>query len=47
MVQKQPGIDSDPGYDDEDKTPKGLRIQKLKYEVSQEMGIMTKQNYKK
>lgn len=47
MVQKQPGIDSGPGDDDEDKTTKDLRIQKLKYEVSQEMGIMTKQNYKK
>ncbi|NLN86500.1 MAG: hypothetical protein GX133_02685 [Syntrophomonadaceae bacterium] len=33
--------------DDEAKAEKDQQKQKLKYEVSQEMGILTKQNYKK
>ena len=47
MVQTQPGIDSDRGHDDEDKIKKDAKKQKLKYEVGQEMGIVTKQKYKK
>ena len=47
MVLKQPGVNSDPGHDNEDKITKGIKKQKLKYEVSQEMGIINKQDYKK
>lgn len=47
MTKKQPGVNSNPGNDDNDEITKELKKQKLKYEVSQEMGIMTKQKYKK
>ncbi len=47
MVQKQPVMNPNPGHDDEDKIKKDVKEQKLKYEVGQEMGIVTKQKYKK
>ncbi|MEQ8200799.1 MAG: hypothetical protein ABRQ24_05185 [Syntrophomonadaceae bacterium] len=47
MSERPPDKEMIPNRDDEAETMKDVEKQKLKYEVSQEMGIISKQNYKK